>query len=460
MSKMTFIMGMAKVLSLALVVWGMASCSTTTIPVSIKTPGEFNMSGVSKLAILDFNSVDSKPGTGVFEVDADTLEIVQGNVAAVFAKNKTYSIARLDAEKLVQENYHNGRVSPNNRFDGIVYGRVWWQVSPELCGSYPTVFTLRKWDNVDYVEEFLGQKQKKTTRVLTQEKDYIDELMFRSWDATLMLSLTIYKLDSNGTINKLTETFALANQKYCMDNGQLNESYQPIRLARVTRTSNVKNASEKKSWFGGLSGLLNSNKEAADVTGAFKPSQNTVGIPTEMQVKMILAEKLTADLATKLMPTVTTFNIEADFDDDKVFWLLKDGAFKAGVEYVDACIEKNVAQFDKDAEKIAMELNELQNVGEAGDKSYDMCLGEVKVSKETLKYINKNAEYFFARALCKEASGKFADALCDYRFIFHFVPTKESALGISRCLFALDMGKEVKKVNKEASKAGKKAKLN
>ncbi|MBR6374074.1 MAG: hypothetical protein IKS20_12920, partial [Victivallales bacterium] len=53
-----------------------AGCqSTANITIKIRTPGEYNLSGISKLAIVDFNSMDSQPGQGIFEADAETLSV-------------------------------------------------------------------------------------------------------------------------------------------------------------------------------------------------------------------------------------------------------------------------------------------------------------------------------------------------------------------------------------------------
>jgi hypothetical protein len=104
-------------------------------------------------------------------------------------------------------------------------------------------------------------------------------------------------------------------------------------------------------------------------------------------------------------------------------------------------------------------LEILQNVGETSDQSLYASLSEIKIDKKTKKYIETNIDYFFAKALCEEASGHFSEALRGYRFIFHFAPSKESARGISRCLFALDMGNEVKKIKKDVKKSLRKADL-
>jgi len=550
MSKFHFFKNMIMASTLSLGVLAMVGCRTAEITVSVNKPGEFNLANVSKLAILDFNSVSSEPDSGVFEADAETIAIVQGRVAAAFAQNKTYSIARLDAEKIIQDHYLNGRVSPKSRFDGILYGRVWWQASPEIYGTYPKVMRLSTWDNVEYECKILGVKTTATAKVTTQTEEKLIMLPYRAWNATLMLALTAYKLDSKGNIGKLTETYAIGTLKYGIDNGQFASSYAPVDTKRAKRADGIQdslpswntvldslattalsslatalqetgdhytpetrrtenaevigytqrgtentgatrygrrqvgNASatgyiqrgtgnigatgyvQRKKETTGVTGYAHESKENIDViayvpedtestsvTGRFNPIKNTVTFPTELEAKFILADQLVAALIPKLMPVTTTFSIERSFEDPKLFYLIKNGAFKAGAEYCDICLSEN-ANAD-----IVKELKILQNIGETSDQSIYASLSGVTIGKETKKYIEDNIDYFFAKSLCEEASGHFAEALRGYRFIFHFDPSKESARGISRCLFALDMGNEVKKIKKDVKKSLKRANL-
>ncbi len=440
-----------------------AGCqSTANITITIRTPGEYNLSGISKLAIVDFNSMDSQPGQGIFEADAETLSVVQGKVCAAFAKNKTYAIARLDAEKLLQDDYKGGRVSPRSRFDGIVYGRVWWQVSPELCGTYPKVFNLRQWVNIPYEVEVLGKKIENVARVTSRTSNTLEMLPFRAWNASLMLSLSIYKLDSKGDIEKLTETCAMATQKYLMNNGVFSEQQDVSEVFRTSRGDNVSRSSKEKSLMKSMGDsvgdFMSGKKEKTGADGVFKASNVTVSLPTELQAKFTLADKLTAELARKLMPNDTTIEIENDFSDTKIFFLVRDGAFNSGVEYSRDILEKKLKTL-KNRKIVEREMQELDNVGESSDVPYDVNLSQIAISQDTRKYIKDNMEYFYAKALCNEACGNTQEALRGYRFAFHFVPSRESANGISRCLFALEMAHDVKKVNKDVRRSTKKARL-
>ena len=50
----------------------MTGCRMASIPVAVTVPGEFNLSGVSKIAMVDFNSLPDDPTVGVFSADKET----------------------------------------------------------------------------------------------------------------------------------------------------------------------------------------------------------------------------------------------------------------------------------------------------------------------------------------------------------------------------------------------------
>lgn len=450
----SYIKNIGNVVLLVLMLSVFVGCQTAVIPVDIRLPGELNLSGVSKLALVDFNSLSTDGDRGIFAADAETLSVVQGKVASVFAANKTYSLVRLDVEKVILDDYALGRVSPKTRFDGLVYGRVWWEVSPELCDTYPTVMNLTHWDNVKYMgRNLLGQWVPMVARVTTHTEDVLETLSFRSWNANLMLALTVYKLSSDGTVEKLTETYAIASRKFLINNGQVTGIHSSIGLDQESMEDALRAQASSNSRSTLVLDSVSSGGGASSSAGNFKLLQRTNTFPTELQVKYQLANQLTAELARKLMPTVTRFEIERSFGDVKMYHLLRNHAYAAGISYADACLSKN------GSDAVLREMQSLLEIGESGNKSLSMALSEVSVSEEARSYIESNSDYFFGKALCYEASGNFAEALYRYRFLFHFVPTRESANGISRCLFALNMDKQVRHVAKNVRRASRKARL-
>lgn len=412
----------------------MTGCRTASIPVEVTVPGEFNLSGVSKIAIVDFNSVKGDSVAGIYAADKDTMSIVQRMIATTFCKGKMYQIANLDIEKEIADK-HTFKLA--NKFDAVMYGRVWWQVSPEYRNTYPQKFTLERWRNVEYdtgVKDPITKKPIYATAHVTQNtKDVLETLYYRAWNANLMLSLTLYRLNKDGQIEKITETYAVASQNFIVDNGKFDTKFVQIGADKASRGERLKASTEKKSVFGSLF-----EKKKKDVSGKFVVVQNNATIPTELQAKLMLAGKLSAQLGNKLTPSKITFNVPCDFEDDKLFNLLKDGAFKATKEYVSFKLNNDLGK------KIAEEI--------LGWPTYD---AKNNLSDDVADAVEEYKEYLFAMAVSCEALGDYEEALAAYRYVFNIVPEKETALGISRCLFALGMNDRVKEKAKAQKAAGK-----
>ena len=440
------------VCSVVLAVSAITGCRTATVPVEVTVPGEFNLSGVSKIAMVDFNSLPDDPIAGIYSADKETLSIVQRMVASVFCTGKMYQIADLDIEKSIASS-HAGKTKVGNRFDAVIYGRLWWQVSPEYRNTYPKVFTLETWSNVKYdtgAKDPLTNKPIYATAHVTRNmRDVLETLYYRAWNANLMLSLTLYRLDKDGKFEKITETYAVASQNFILDNGKFETQFAPVGADNDDRASRLKASTEEKSTFGSLFSI---NKKAKDVSGKFVVIQNSATIPTELQAKLMLAGQLSSALGKKITPSKITFNIPCDFDDDKLFNLLKDGAFSAAKDYIVFTVRKNVGN------KIADKIDPLT--------TYDMPKNLVpaedpkKITDDVVNDAAKDQrDYIYALAVCEEATGQYEHALYTYRYAFKLKPTKEYALGISRCLFALGMNDRVQEKAKAQKSATKKANL-
>ena len=428
-------------------------CRSTEIPVSVTVPGEFNLSGVSKIAMVNFNTIPSDPVTGIYAADPETRSIVQNMIASAFYKSKMYQVADLDIEKAIVS-AHQGRIS--DRYDAVIYGRIWWQLSPEVKMKYPEKFTLETWRNEKYdtgAKDPITKKPIYATAHVTQRmQDVLATKYYRTVNANLMVSLSLYRVDKNGLLEKTTETFAVASQNFQVDNGEFSTAFAPIGADTNTRANRLKATTEKKSSF---TSLFTSNKKASDVSGRFVPTQNSTAIPATLQIKLMLSEKLSHELVSKLSPTQIVFNIACDFSDDKLFNLLKDGAFKAAREYVNYVIRTNVGN------KIAEKIDPLDD-----PKAYPVpkfinpAKDPEKITDELVaKAAKKHIDYLYALAVCEEAMGEYDRALESYRYIFNLKPSKEYALGISRCLFALGMNDRVKEKSRVQKAAAKKASL-
>ena len=411
-------------------------CRTASVPVEVTVPGEFNLSGISKIAMVDFNTVPGDPVAGRYAADKETMSIVQRMIATTFSKGKMYQIANLDIEKAIVGNKHTFKLS--NRFDAVMYGRVWWQVSPEYRNTYPKKFTLERWRNVRYDTGRKDPISKEpiyaTAHVTQNKKDVLETLYYRAWNANLMLSLTLYRVNNKGQFEKVTETYAVASQNFIVDNGKFDTKFVQIGADKSNRAKRLKAATEEKSLFGSLF-----EKKNNDVSGEITVVRKNATIPAELQAKLMLAGELAAQLGNKLTPSKMTFNVTCNFDDDKLFNLLKDGAYKATKEYVLFKVRKDLSK------NIAEEI--------LAWTEYD---ANNKLSKEVAEAVKQYKEYLYAMAIASEAVGEYEDALAVYRYVFNIVPEKETALGISRCLFALGMNDRVKEKAKAQKAASKK----
>ena len=422
----------------------MTGCRTVTVPVSVTAPGEFNLTGVSKIALVDFNSIPDDPLSGVYAADKETISIVQRMVASSFYKTPMYHIADLDLEKEIAAKHSAGLA---HRFDAILYGRLWWQVSPERRGTYPHVFTLKTWRNVKYdtgmKNPLSGEPIYQTAEVVQNTRDVLQTLYYRTWNASLMLSLTLYRVDKDGKLEKITATYAVASQDFQVNNGVFSTKYLPIGLNEESRSDRLKESTEKKSFFDSLANAFG-NKENSG-SNKLEMVQNTTSIPTELQMKLMLSKELVSILGKKISPSQVVFNVRGRFNDDKLVNLLKNGAFKAAKEYIVYKVRQELGN------GISDKIDPVAN--------YDIPRYLVpkadpeKISDEDVKEAADDyRDYLYALGVCEEATGQFEQALYTYRYVFGLSPESEYANGISRCLFALGMNARVKE-NVKAQKA-------
>ena len=432
----------------------MTGCRTSTIPVEVTIPGDFNISGVSKIAIVDFNTIQDDSKAGLFSADRPTVSLVQNMVTSAFTQSRMYQIANLDIEKIAVENNPDAKLE--NRFDAILYGRLWWQVSPEVLQAYPQVFNLESWRNVSYTEyNSKGESYTEHKELTTRKKDELATMYYRAKKASLMLSLSLYRIDTEGLLEKVADTFIIASQGFIVDNGEFGTQFLDYDISdKNDRVARMKEASEEKESF--FDSLVSTKKEAGAGQKKVEIVKNTAAIPTDLQFKLMLAETLSKELSKKFSPSKIELNVVNKFSDDKLFNLLKDKAFNAAEDHIVYYIR------NKAGNAIADKIDPLQAytvppyLTPAKDPE---TTDPDKFNKLVKKAANKNIDYLYALAICEEAQGKYEQALDTYRYIFNLDPEKDYANGISRCLFALGMNERVQELEKARKSAGKEANL-
>ena len=326
---------------------------------------------------------------------------------------------------------------------------------PGGAGNLPReVPALKECVNKKYTTEVVpGSKVEHVKEVTTRTKDELATVPYRSRKASLMLSLTVYRIDADGTVSKVVETYSVAEQFASRSNGAMSNAGALVGSYGVSRADEMQNAGKKSGGY--FSGLIGKKEKKAEVEAKFEPTQNTRTMPSTLQMKVEMANRMVAELSKKLQPTSVTFEISNEFSDKKLAFLLQDNAFLAGREYSTFALEQNLRDAYK-ADKAKAILDEKACILD----EVDIPAAYAKASKLFKEAAGKNLDYIYCEGLCEEGMGHYKQALYVYRLAFEISPKFETAMGISRCLFAMDMAERVKETNKEVKKAEKKANLN
>lgn len=358
-----------------------AGCSTPTIKMKMNVAGEVKLNDVSKIALADFNSLPGDPFTGKMAADKETCALVKRAVASSFYTSPMYHIVDMDIEKDI--NAEDSNVVPKKRYDAVIYGRLWWQITPETSGQYPQKFTLDTWENVPYQgkDPITKKSMPMIAKVMKQRRDVVEMLDYRVQNATLMLTLAIYRLERSGTLVKIVDSYQVSNQGFTLMNGDIKLDGGSVGIkddnaitrlqATGKKEGDTRTAYEKMfvpkapsladagaaladagsaltSGLSGLGGALTSvadaktpkeekkpaNSRKVDANGKLILTQDTVSMPTELQAKLMLASSVSRNLSAKLAPTEATFEIPADLiGDERLKNLLLNGAYKSAKDY-------------------------------------------------------------------------------------------------------------------------------
>lgn len=375
-------------------------CSTPKVDVGMKVAGEFKLPGVSKIAVVNFNSLPDDPFSGNLAADAETCALVKRGVASAFARSHTFQTIDMDIECAIKDLQN---CSPGRRYDAVMCGRVWWHVTPETNRQYPETFTLYKWRMVPYT--VTNSKGKSTTyhaKVTSESDEVLKMIDYRVQDATLMLSLSLYRLDGNGGVSKVVEIYEVGTAHYSTDR---------------------------------------------KIEGKW--------LPAELQEKLELVSAMSGIMGAKLAPHIEKHSVALLFGDEKLGSLLKAGAYGAVCDYAAYALHQ---KFGRQVCDRIPEMTDYKTV------SYPIPDSEEKpADEEELKEVlvdEDAAEYLYAMALGRECLGQSEAALSSYRHAFDLNPELRTAQGISRCLRALGQADRLRETDKEIRKALKKTELN
>lgn len=475
-----------------------AGCQTPTYRLPMDASGEFKLSDVSKIAIIDFNTL---PGDAFSNgaADRETCAIIQRALSASLARSGMWDIVRLDAEQAVAT--IDPGAFPNRLFDAIAYGRVWWQFPPERDVLKPELFTLTTKSRITYMaQETVGgnigglfnstsaggsaprssglsglassltsglgglvgggssssrpsaapaQPQtrmvEKHVDLVTETRDVLENIGHRSREASLMLALSLYRVRSNGMIEKVADTFLVLDQTFLLDNGR----YAAHDVAFGPPGAGVAAAAPE---------------EKEEEKGVVLPASLST-IPSDMQAKLMLAMRAAEDLGRRIAPHKDIRTVSYDFPDKKIAKLLSTHAYDAAESYALRSIRTALGA------EVAAKVEPLLSYEEKPDyvvppsppsdveKVSVPDRNEAAAAVERLVAKRDCVPALFALALCQEATGRTEEALYTYRYVFRVEPDEASAQGIARCHEALGAAARIAEQRREIRKARPKARL-
>ncbi len=484
------------VAAIASAVLTLSGCGTVSIPVTMDVPGEFKLSGVSKIALLEFNTIPSDAFAGIAAADEETRELVRRAVASAFYASPMYDIVDLAAERQIGATETSA--VPDKRFDAVVTGRLWWQKTDETDGEEPHVFKLETWKIVPYTTKAMGKEVQAKAHVTTRTDEELRMLPYRSRHAALMLALSIYRVGINGELEKIVDTYQMTDKGFVVANGSLempDATFGPERRDAVAKHKKAEEPKEEGGSWGAfgtelIGGFVKIGQQVASdvekVTGAAAAGEDdstapavdgdhdaagkvilpndTATIPTDLQARLILAAKLSEDLTRRIAPSKETFNIPYEFDDAKLASLLREGAYGAAEQYVVRSMREALGR------EYATRIGPLEAYGEPDypvPPTSDDDRKTVEHKKRGFqqdKFVEllldrKIDQLLFALGLCQEATGRADEALYTYRAAFDLTPDQSPAQGMARCRIALGSAARVQEQAKEQKKASKKAGL-
>ncbi len=461
--KKTAIVLLAALLALAVV-----SGCVKKAKIDIVRPGEMKLTDVSKIALLDFNTIAPAPGYGIYAADRTTCGLARTVVADVLYREPFYQLVDFGLEDVARAKNPGAKLQ--TRADAFLYGRVWWQAAPEFDNFVPDKMALEEWGMQRYVcgRDGNGNPQYCTARLTRKVQDEFFKRSYRATNAALMLGLSVYRLQKNGQVTKLSTVFEIARHPAIISNGEFSDSLEIVGKAQTQdRAATLKTKSGLDQFMDFIG--VETTAEAKD----FDQKETAKGqetIPTALECKTRLCNELSGELARLIAPRTESFDVAIAGFDQKSQKLIIESAFVGLVKYVGegklAGGNPEIAEYFYATDFIggARELARREHKAEweAGKKSepYKPLTGE-ELDKEALDYLSGHAGDIYNFGLAFEALGDFERALEIYRFGFSRFKTTDQdyADGIGRCLFALDMADRVIEVEMEKTGAKDKTKL-
>jgi len=444
---------------LVLMVLAMMTGCVQKAKISVLQPGELKLTGVSKIALLDFNTIPSTLGGGVFAADKETCRLARQTVADVFYQDPFYALVDLPLERQIKKTASG--VKLKSRLNAVMYGRVWWQVSDEYRNYVPSKMSLKTWKTVRYVcgHDDKGRPQYCTKRLTTHAKDVFYEKRYRARKATLMMGLSVYHVDRNGHVNKVTHVFEVATRPAFIINGEFSTKLQILDEEKDAGKVQTLKTDEGGfiSGFSSFMGSIGLNKEKdarADLDACV--ARDVCTMPVSVESQAVMCEEIGTRLQRLIAPHREDIPVAVAGLDKKTKTLISAEAYMGNVKYLSRAKlaqgydDLAVIFYDVDFEEAAKQVLARQHKAEYEESTRDKApedispyepLSAKELTEEADDYLEDHVDDIYNMALSLEAVGDFERALEIYRFGFERYENTDQnyADGLGRCLLALDM---------------------
>ncbi|WP_432736952.1 hypothetical protein [Maridesulfovibrio sp. FT414] len=438
----------------------LSSGCTQKVKINLIKPGEIKISGLSKIAVLPFNSVKPNIAAGKYCATQRVCDLTRRCVTDTLYTEPYFQLVDLDIEETLTQINKGAR--PENRLDGILYGQVWWQVSDEYKNFSPCKMNLRKWRTVKYVcgTNDDGSVRYCTTTITTQDKDEFYKAHYRAVTATLMMSLNLYRLTPNGQVEKVAQIFEVGRKPAVIYNGAYSTELKLIGFEEAKdRTATLKTSDG--FTFAALSEMLGvSAKSDEKSTLDTEVSQNNDSIPAALNLKNSLAQAVANRLKMVIQPHSEPFDIVMHGKDKKSQTMFMTQAYRGLTKYLALKIADNNGDLadtlleDLVFEDVAKEalLRKLKAEHEAKQAELPaeqrqpfVAPEEAELTKDAKSYLDGMTSDIYNMALALEGLGDFDRSLEIYRYAFNEYENTDQDIadGIGRCSLALDMAVRV-----------------
>ncbi len=351
MKAVIYLLGIAVVT----VVSACAPVPKTTI--RILEPGEINIEGVHKIAILPFSTekgwVRSYLGN-----ENEFAALARRSLYRQLAISPHFTIIDLSQNKKLNYRYKPNSKEETGQLDGLITGRVWWRIAKNPnARSYPKIYTLSNARNIGYIIQTKLGPIRLSRRVTTQTEDRVAIQEYKTVRAELMINFTLYRISpKNGMVDIVTYSHELAVYDGVIDNGLVTLNRAALRIPDTLVADVTAYAEPSSSPSGNEAGLFDLTKLKSKLSNTIQRSKksfskertaaNQAGktgdadsylpdttLPNTTQIQTELASRASASFVRRIEPTWREIGVNIRTVNPIVKTLLKTGAYLTAMDW-------------------------------------------------------------------------------------------------------------------------------